>query len=231
MDGERFDWIIRELAVGTSRRRVLTALGGLLSAPVSGSLVDARRKRRPRRCTSKTCPELGLQCGNQVKDNCNRSIDCGNCPNGGICVLATGQCQPGTACKRCGVDFFCGNQNNDGCGHVLDCGNCPGGLRCDLAAGKCPETSGTCSAADNCSQGRRENCFTSTDACGQAQKVDGGCACVRRVCGRPCASPGDCASGLCITSPGCCVGIQGSFCAEPCPGTTSAGRQSHLRRG
>lgn len=110
-------------------------------------------------CVSKTCQALGLQCGNQVPDNCGRAIDCGNCPNGGKCNLTDGQCQ-GTGCPAGSVGVTCPADVPVCCpaGSPFACcpadytccpaetGNSPGGGCCSSTFPTC--CPGTCCLAD-----------------------------------------------------------------------------------
>jgi hypothetical protein len=81
-------------------------------------------------CVSKTCAELGYNCGPNT-DGCGNPIQCGSCTapqfcgGGGFSVCggiedAGAACVPRT-CQQAGV--FCG-PTGDGCGNMLSCGSC-----------------------------------------------------------------------------------------------------------
>jgi hypothetical protein len=77
---------------------------------------------------------------------------------------------------------------------------------------------GRCSAASTCSPKVNQVFCTGPqgELCGQVQNVDGGCACIEPVCGEACTTGSGCASGLCVSVPGCCSAAGDSFCGTPC---------------
>jgi hypothetical protein len=79
-----------------------------------------------------------------------------------------------------------------------------------------------CTAGENCAEGTTVNCGAN-GFCACVANVDGGFACVDRMCSfTPCSTGTDCDSGLCISAPGCC-GDPNPFCATPCTDGVSGG--------
>lgn len=72
-----------------------------------------------------------------------------------------------------------------------------------------------CTAGDNCITGEFTTCGGDL-FCACVTDVDGGFACVLPICtDEGCTTGADCASGTCITAPGCCSGNT-PFCGVPC---------------
>jgi hypothetical protein len=164
-------------------------------------------------------------CGN-VKNHCNKTVDCGSCacnppcPVCQICDEETRSCAPDS------------NQNGDTCGEAGQV--CQGNGGCACGASSCPacrtcQENGRCSApcdGTGCCDGTSCQPGSSVDACGM-----GGDACA--VCG----GGESCDGGTCSCTPndpctaGVCGGVQNNCgddvdCGE-CGGTTPICRQ-HL---
>jgi hypothetical protein len=77
-----------------------------------------------------------------------------------------------------------------------------------------------CDSGENCAEGIVVNCGAN-GFCACVANVDGGFACVDRVCSfTACSKGSDCDSGLCISAPGCC-GDPDPFCGTPCTDVVS----------
>jgi hypothetical protein len=171
MDGSRFDRLMRELLGGGSRRGLLRLsaslpLFGGLAALLDVDESDARRrkrrkrqrKRRRKQCNARskerTCAG---KCG-PVKNNCQKTVDCGSCscnppcPDCQRCNESTGACEPdpaqlGNACRDgapgcCGAPGVCTDPQSDS-DHCGACGNA-----CAAASEICD--SGACQPCDVC---------------------------------------------------------------------------------
>ena len=82
-------------------------------------------------CTSKTCSQLGKQCG-VWNNGCGTNISCGTCLTGKTCTNGACVCAPQT-CFDLGKE--CGIWNN-GCGANITCGDCSSGYACN-STGQC----------------------------------------------------------------------------------------------
>ena len=76
-------------------------------------------------CKSKTCAELGFNCG-KTDDGCGNELDCGTCIGDDVCQENHCGCQHKT-CTSLGKN--CGTID-DGCGGTLNCGTCASDLEC-----------------------------------------------------------------------------------------------------
>lgn len=96
-----------------------------------------------------------------------------------------------------------------------------------LSAGRVLAADGECTAGENCEAGETVNCGPD-DVCACVANVDGGFACVERICSfTECTTGADCDSGLCISAPGCC-GDPNPFCGTPCGAGISGARGGAL---
>ena len=113
----------------------LLLIAGLSSLVLScGNFVDYIT---PPLCEPQSCEDLGIECG-IWSDTCGKQIDCGGCPQSGICHArgeCVAECTPST-CQELGLQ--CGTWD-DGCGQQIECGACPLGEACDIG-GKCMVT-------------------------------------------------------------------------------------------
>jgi hypothetical protein len=91
-------------------------------------------------------------------------------------------------------------------------------------------SSGTCQAAATCAPAYSCNpelpvFCGEAGQCAQVQDVEGGCACIEGVCAAACTLGSECASGLCVSVPGCCPQAGDTFCGTPCSaGTATSSR-------
>jgi hypothetical protein len=189
MDQNRFDTLTRALAERPSRRRVLQALAGALTASVAavaGRGVDAA----PR------CKRVGQAC--------QTSADCcpGDLGNGDVYCASTGKkgktcraCPSGTvACKGGCVNVAGTDSSNCGaCGHICTGGStcvsgacaCPSGQT--LCGGSCVDVAGSdsanCGACGHVCAGGSA-CVAGVCTCGAGQHVDanGACTCAGTAC-------------------------------------------------
>jgi hypothetical protein len=175
--------------------------------PEAGALPD----RPP--CTPVTCEQTGGRYCGRVGNGCGEFLECGDCPNGGVCggagikgLCAGGpMCQP-LVCANPGGNY-CGTVG-DGCGRALDCGGCPDGQLCG-GAGKPNLCAGgsTCKPV-MCDNPNGKYCGMIGDGCGHV--IDcGGCP-GTQVCG------GAGTPNLCGGGPGCtplsCMQASGRYC-------------------
>jgi hypothetical protein len=163
---------------------------------------------------------------------------------GGLAARLRGS---GSAEARARIRMACARQGqvcstaNDAPGNQRCCPH----LECDAAD---DETPGICVPAGQvCAPGEAgESCanlFESScgadDHCAQVVNVDGGCACIERICierlvqqvQQECATGTDCQSGLCVSVPGCCGPSVGNFCAIPCGGAAVTATATTRSRG
>jgi hypothetical protein len=193
MDGQRFDELTKKLAATVSRRGLLRTLAGGVAA-AGAALTHRGASAAPNAC----------------------AVGCAGLP--GPQKAACTQ-----ACKRCGGDFsrVCAQFGPFG-PTGFTC--CPEGTICDEFTGACLEVTicPTGEPAESCAAGITTDCGEG-GACALVVNVDGGCACVERVCSfTACTTGADCDSGLCVDIPGCC-GEPNPFCGTPCgaAGTTA----------
>jgi len=175
-----------------------------------------------------TCAQFGAKCG-PVTDDCGTQIECGACPAGEQCDLATHRCSacPTLDCAAAGV--ACGTIT-DGCGASLDCGSCPAPLVCDKIAQACR----TCTH-ESC---QTNGCGVISDGCGGVLDCGAcqlGSACENGVCVKL-PAPAECAAkstscgwivnkcggslycGGCDTGSGCQAGACGPCAPPSCSG-------------
>jgi hypothetical protein len=191
MDARHFDAVARMLTEVGTRRGLL---GLLATLPTVGGLfalrnaddtgAQGRRMRRkkrhkhgkgrhrgPRKNKKKRCraeprtTTCAGHCGT-VKNNCQKSVDCGACtcdspcPSG--CCSEDGSCQPGTSDTVCGAS-----------GNCVDCGS---GRRCLQSACVCDSEScadGCCDAQGQCLPDSDFSCGTGGGACTGSCADDG----------------------------------------------------------
>lgn len=111
MDHQRFDNVTRRLASTTNRRSsIRTLLGGLIGigAAVSGTSVDARRKRCPaeRACGRSCCRREESCVFNRCQQTQNGCVSYGRCYDPNVCCLHH-YCNPYQYCEFCGQDALC----------------------------------------------------------------------------------------------------------------------------
>jgi hypothetical protein len=175
---------------------------------------------QPPMCQPTTCAAQGKNCG-RISDGCGNVLDCGTCPNGGVCGAQTPNvcgppCMP-TTCQQLGAT--CGLQG-DGCGNVVPCGTCTApavctgtpshcvmpqscmprscqdvGATCGYASDSCGGLAfcGTCPAGQNCVGGKCSNGTCMPKKCSDWPGVD--CGQVDDGCGHA-LDCGDCPNGL-----------------------------------
>jgi len=124
MDLNTFDAMTRVVAGGTSRRRLLGALGTLTMGGAVLTLVgqsDAAAKRKKGKKNGKPQPPTQNQCTDGVMNGAETDVDCGGgtcprCQGGQICTSRTdchtALCTTGT-CQSCAAAADCG-QDSDG---------------------------------------------------------------------------------------------------------------------
>jgi hypothetical protein len=175
-------------------------------------------------CTRITCnPKGGQYCG-KIGDNCNGTIECGDCPSNQTCER--GLCVGGTDCVASSCQpangRYCG-QVGDGCGHALACGDCPAGQACTSGIGT---VAGACTRLV-CSAGGVRYCGTIGDGCGGALTC-GDCP-AGSTCGG--SIPGVCAADNCMPIT-CTLAGGGQYCGRigngcggvlECPATCPGG--------
>jgi hypothetical protein len=156
MDAERFDGVVRSLAVHSPRRKALgLTLGGLFGA-VALTSTEARKKKKRKK---KKCKSGKKKCGKScipVADCCSDCGELGTCEDGACLCLSgskpcNGSCIPvGSCCASadCGPNAACAN---GAC-------TCVSGFK---------ECEGTCISLEACCAGE--------GICGE--DADGGCTC------------------------------------------------------
>jgi hypothetical protein len=210
MEPTRFDAFVQFLAAQGTRRAVLTALGGAVSAIVSQhGLAASAGCRRP-------------------GSGCRQSSQC--CP-GARCRHRKCRCKPGWT--PCGQELLCRHVATDAnhcgeCGHVCVTGCCDQGACHALCKDECcadcfveadspsgPKHLGTeacCAAAAVCTSGTDDPgddlCCGAEEAC-----LDGQCCCDgcrgTTACGGECCATVSCCNGACCGA--------GQVCARPNP--------------
>lgn len=195
MDGRRFDDLTRTLAAGTSRRRVLGGLVGLLfSAAAARDGSAARRRAEPgRRCLKDAnCVERAIcdprarvcvcragyaTCGDRCADletdpdpdNCGA---CGAvCRHGSVCTPLDGCCPPEFACNLscCGAEPLCDVSLSRCCYPEQVCTDAGGDRFCCPADHYCSSATGTptCVSLDRvCSSKDTSNCLADEQCAG-----------------------------------------------------------------
>ena len=126
--------------------------------------------------TAQACDPLKPQgnpnavvCG-WVSDGCSGAINCGTCPNNGVCGgggpnLCGESCDPLT-CQEVGAE--CGLVA-DGCNSTVDCGGCPDGLVCGAAGPNLCGPGQSCSP-QSCGDADAE-CGVIGNGCGQIARL------------------------------------------------------------
>jgi hypothetical protein len=206
MDGRRFDQLIRTLENGSSRRKLVTLLGGGALAAVFG--------RFGVEVTEAACVKAGKKCGNGKKCCSGAACKGGTCkcksgqpPCGVACgkageTCANGQCQQPITCPpgqtdRDGVcrDLKTDEANCGACGNACkaeeECiggGSCAcrfphvecGDACCPLGQvcfkGKCTVDQGSCLNGSNACAQGQVNCNASDCLC--LERFEGGTRCV-----------------------------------------------------
>jgi hypothetical protein len=192
LDARHFDAVVRLLSEAGTRRGLLGLLAALPIVSGLFALRDAdgtksqgRRMRRKKRhkhgkgrhqgsgknkkkklCRAEpSTTTCAGRCGT-VKNNCQKSVDCGACtcdspcPSG--CCSEDGSCQPGTSDNACGAS-----------GNCVDCGS---GRRCLQSACVCDSEScadGCCDAQGQCLPDSDFSCGTGGVACTGSCADDG----------------------------------------------------------
>ena len=221
MDATRFDRLARTLTAAGTRRGML--LGILLVPPLLGGWaapfdkadakrrpqgrmadrggdvsVEKKRKKRKRKCKPKSqTTTCAGNCG-PVKNNCQKTIDCGSC----ACDPACGPCQacqggaatPGTCVPAHQVET-CGDRRICAAGACISCGF-PGEPCCPGET--CAQESYSCIAGmcEFCGLNSEPCCSDGTCARDETACINGICA----FCGAPdeLCCPGDtCNTGTC----------------------------------
>jgi hypothetical protein len=92
---------------GTATTTSTTGGGGTTTGPGGmGGATTTTTTMTSSGCVSKSCTDLGLQCG-MASDNCNQPIDCGFCPTGDVCGA--------TAPNQCGTSAECASYASNVC--------------------------------------------------------------------------------------------------------------------
>src|SRR4051812_18970259 len=172
MDGQRFDQLTRLIATGTSRRRMVSLLGGGL-----GGLILGRTTGRAQCANPETCLNDGECCTGFVCDlqssACVEAVPC--VPDGDACAdssrCCTGDCYEGT-CLQC-------RGHGQACESMFDC--CTADCYLGVCV-PCRELGAPCSFEWHCCAGK---CLDDTVcvACGGNGSV--------------CSDPAKCCSGDC----------------------------------
>ena len=186
MDDTTFDDLARRFEFLTSRRATLGALfgAGLLSA-LGGPAPDGLAKRKKKNGKKKKCKAKSLAdtcagtCGN-VKNNCKKIVDCGDCP---ICQRCdAGTCEPDPA------------QLDDDCGSAGQVCQANGSCACDATS---------CGVGKGCFNGGCASCGANGAQCCPGNTCDNGNVCLSGTC-EPCGFVGGpcCSSNNCVPSIG-----------------------------
>lgn len=196
MDPTRFDSLTQRLVAIPSRRALLHAIGGLLTAgALTAAESDARRKRKPKKCKGGK-----RKCGKTCipKSNCCTSAECDadeTCRNGSCAVSP---CPPNqTRCDGQCVNTLTDAANCGGCGL-----SCAAGETCRL--GDCCQSLGeTCVSEDQC-------CFSFCGAIDEEKPNGQDCrpGVSKRCCADgdiPCLDTCDCCGSLICLDQQCCV--------------------------
>jgi hypothetical protein len=170
MDSTAFDGLTRALAGGTSRRRLLGALGtltlgGAALARFGQSDADARRKKNKKKKGKTQNPTQDQnppanQCTDGITNGAESDVDCGGgtcprCQGGQICNSRndchTALCTAGT-CQSCAAPGDCGLDSNGDTCFCRDNAAVPGQRMCTrktcrlFAGGTCAD----CAAGEQC---------------------------------------------------------------------------------
>lgn len=103
-----------------------TSTGGTLATNGTGGQVTGGTGTGG--CQSRTCADLGVQCG-AAEDGCGNVLHCGTCPRP-TCSSSATECQAGVctacieSCRTCANSGYECGIHSDGLGGVIDCGNC-----------------------------------------------------------------------------------------------------------
>jgi hypothetical protein len=170
-------------------------------------------------CSPGSCTVPGGRFCGRIGDGCGGALECGDCPNGGVCGGA-GTVQvcappPGTNCTPITCEQatgrYCGNVG-DGCGRMLDCGGCPSGQICGGAgtANICAPDASMCTPL-TCVQTGGRYCGKIGDGCGRALEC-GDCP-TGQACGGD-GTTGVCGSGSGSCTPLTCNPIGGRYCGN-----------------
>jgi hypothetical protein len=187
MDADRFDLVVKALAVAGGRRQFLHFLSALPFVAALGSLPDdegatASRHRQRRKAHPQSHERVSAAKKRKKKKHKQRK-------------KPVQTCTPQSLAQTC--EEKCGQVRNN-CHQTVDCGSCACEGPCPVCQ-ICDETSGTC-VPDAIQRG---------DACGEIGQVcqaDGACACDGDSCGGCATCQGD---GTCSTpcnGTGCCSG-------------------------
>jgi hypothetical protein len=202
MEEHRFDGVARRVATSTSRRQVLTILGGAAVGTLFGTRAAFAKNTTCAQWCAATFGETTIaaeQCAGDAAHQTGLCYSCGpQAPGGGVspssicctrnsanyCASYSGAscCSGGQTCVngQCSCTpmtcaqqgFTCGTQP-DGCGGTLNCGTCPSGQDCQN--GVCTTCSGigqVCTQNSDCCNG--VPCNTATGPCAPG---DTGCSC------------------------------------------------------
>ncbi|MFT3922708.1 MAG: hypothetical protein QM778_09255 [Myxococcales bacterium] len=117
-----------------------------------------------------------------VSDGCSGKINCGDCPNNGVCGgagpnLCGASCDP-LSCGEAGAE--CGDVS-DGCNSIVNCGGCPAGQVCGAAG------------PNLCGPGQSCDPLTCAEASAECGLIGNGCG-QTLDCG-PCTVPGESCGG------------------------------------
>ncbi len=221
MDGQRFDDLTRALAKGTSRRRVVKALAGVLGGALTGGIGSKAVAAKPGGGNGRPCTPVGNACGEKP---CCDGLSC----IGGVCCSSSQIC--GTVCCPVGTvctDGACvatgnggGGGNGGGSGGSAGCpeGSVRFGSACLLVNGQ------VCADGTQCASGICVDGYCCDGACGgqcEACDVAGAEGTCTVVSGAPHGNRTSCAG-----SRGCagsCDGMNRSGCTYPGLETTCGG--------
>jgi hypothetical protein len=183
MDSSRFDELTKALAIATSRRQALKAIGAALGGALGFSRIGIafgapKCHRNGTGCdTNSQC--CSGYCANGEKCTCPPAPACNS-----ICPCPSGQvCQSGTCVTPCTPNGGTCNSNSACCSHL-----------CDERAS--PHTCVSCLPANDV-------CTTNSDCCSNVCCRGACCATGTNCTGGPCSTNSDCCSNLCL--PGGCA--------------------------
>lgn len=215
MDAQHFATLLRTLMPGSSRRRLLGALGTLplLGGSLTQLGVEDAAAGRKQRCKAKSRAVVCAgTCGTvKNKQTCGKSFDCGPC----ACDPACGACSVCDPTSRTCVA--------DAAQAGLVCGSA--GQTCD-SAGMCGCTCEECPPERQCAEGccaPHQRCSSGTCGVRPLCHANGTtCTSPRECCGSQCFNPGD---GMLVCAGCSSIGIRcldDSGCCQPDPPGSNA---------
>jgi hypothetical protein len=224
MEPRAFDDLVRHLAVGSPRRRIVGGLAAVVAAGLTPNAALACKKVGKKCDKTKDCCD-GAKCGGgECKCKGSREECGGKCYKLDTDEQHCGAC--GNACA--GGETCCGGACVDLQRDATNCGGC--GDACEATeecvAGTCVTPTGGCAPGANSCAG--EGNIPCGSGCNCSRSTEGATLCglslVEAQCGQ-CDTSADCAAfgpgAFCVETGagegGCCGPTQQNVCRLPCP--------------